>query len=170
MHFSNLTKLKTLESFSNLLTLRVSSYWVPPCQLQVLVMDSWRLGPRFPAWLQSQKDLQVLYLPNANISNIIPSWFWSLCLDIEMLGLSQNQIHGSIPNLSSVNLINLGLLPHISFSSIRYLDLSNNSFNGSLSPLVCEQKDKMRYEQILDLSKNLLSGELPDYWMNYSDL
>jgi hypothetical protein len=63
-----------------------------------------------------------------------------------------------------------GPLPHISSSSIRYLDLSNNSFNGSLSPIVCEQKDKMRYVQILDLSKNLLSGELPDCWMNYSDL
>ncbi|KAE8077199.1 hypothetical protein FH972_015784 [Carpinus fangiana] len=28
----------------------------------------------------------------------------------------------------------------------------------------------MRYVQILDLSNNLLSGKLPDCWMNYSDL
>jgi Leucine-rich repeat (LRR) protein len=177
VHFSNLTKLKELyASSTNLLTLRVSSNWVPPFQLQSLAMDSWRIGPRFPGWLQSQKNLQDLSLSNASISDVIPSWFWSLCPQIEMLDLSQNQIHGSIPNLSCGGSISLGSnnfsgpLPHISSSYITYLDLSNNSFHGSLSPFVCEQKDKIRYVQILDLSKNLLSGELPDCWMNYFDL
>ncbi|XP_059460964.1 receptor-like protein EIX1 [Corylus avellana] len=171
--FSNLTKLKILyASSTNLLTLRVSSN----CQLRTLIMNSCRLGPRFPAWLQSQKDLRALYLSNASISDVIPSWFWSLSPQFEWLDLSQNQIHGSIPNFSSAYSIDLssnnffGPLPHIFSSSIRYLDLSNNSFHGSLSPLVCEQKDKMRYVQVLDFSKNLLSGELPDCWMNYSDL
>jgi Leucine-rich repeat (LRR) protein len=157
VHFSNLTKLKTLYAFStNLLTLRVSSNWVPPFQLRELGMDSLRLGPRFPAWLQSQKNLQYLCLSNASISDVIPSWFWSLSPQFESLDLSHNQIHGPLPRIFS--------------SSIRDLDLSNNSFHGSLSPLVCEQKDKMRYVWMLDLSNNLLFGELPDCWMNYSDL
>jgi Leucine-rich repeat (LRR) protein len=114
---------------------------------------------------------------------------------LRILDVSRNQLNGTIPIslghlsnleeltisynffiffiflfLSFENLINLCPLPHISSSSIRYLDLSNNSFNGSLSPLVCEQKDKMRYVQVLDLSKNILSRELLDCWMNYSDL
>ncbi|KAE8077784.1 hypothetical protein FH972_016313 [Carpinus fangiana] len=174
--FSNLTKLKMLAASStNLLTLRVSSNWIPPFQLQSLSMNSWRLG-RFPAWLQSQKHLQGLSLSNASISGGIPYWFWSLSPQIVWLDLSQNQIHGSIPNFSSAVYINLGSnnfsgpLPHISSSRIWYLDLSNNSFNGSLSPIICEQKDKMRYVEALDLSNNLLSGELPDCWTNYSDL
>jgi Leucine-rich repeat (LRR) protein len=176
VHFSNLTKLKTLGGSSNLLTLQVSSNWVPPFQLKFLRMDSWRLGPQFPTWLQSQKDLQYLSLSNASISDVIPSWLWNLCPQIELLDISQNQIHGSIPNLSYGETILLGSnnfcgpLPHISSSSIMDLDLSNNSFHGSLSPLVCEHKDKMRYVEMLDLSNNLLYGELPNCWMNYFNL
>ncbi|XP_062153162.1 receptor-like protein EIX2 [Alnus glutinosa] len=175
VHFSNLTNLKTLEASSNLLTLQVSFNWVPPFQLQILEMESWTLGSRFPAWLQSQKDLQVLNLSNTSISGVIPSWFWSLCSQFLVLDLSHNQIRGSIPSLSCGGSIFLGSnnffgpLPHIS-SSIQGLDLSNNSFRGSLSPFVCEQNDIMRDLQFLDLSKNLLSGEVPDCWMNYSQL
>jgi Leucine-rich repeat (LRR) protein len=55
--FSILTNLETLKASSNLLTLQVSSNWVPPFQLQTLGMGSWTLGPQFLAWLQSQKDL-----------------------------------------------------------------------------------------------------------------
>jgi Leucine-rich repeat (LRR) protein len=175
VHFSNLTNLKILEASSNLLTLQVSFNWVPPFQLQILEMESWTLGSRFPAWLQSQKDLQVLNLSNTSISGVIPSWFWSLCSQFLVLDLSHNQIRGSIPSLSCGGSIFLGSnkffgpLPHIS-SSIKGLDLSNNSFRGSLSPFVCEQNDIMRDLLFLDLSKNLLSGEVPDCWMNYSQL
>jgi hypothetical protein len=64
-----------------------------------------------------------------------------------------------------------GLLSYINSSSAWHIDLSNNSFHGSLSPLVCEQNYRMRRDLfVLDLSKNLLSGELPDCWMNYSRL
>ncbi|KAE8077768.1 hypothetical protein FH972_016298 [Carpinus fangiana] len=175
VHFSNLTNLRTLVANSNLLTLQVSSNWVPPFQINHLAMGLWRLGPRFPAWLQSQKDLQFLYLWSASISDVIPSWFWSMCSQFIMLNLDQNQLRGSIPSLSCGGLINLGSnnfsgpLPSIS-SSVTYLDLSNNSFHGSLSPFVCDLKDRKTNLTILDLSNNLLSGELPHCWMNYSEL
>jgi Leucine-rich repeat (LRR) protein len=139
-------------------------------------MGSCALGPRFPSWLQSQKDLRRLILSNASISDVIPSWFWSLCSQFYYIDFSQNQFRGNIPSLSCGKKIYLGSnnfsgpLPNVS-SGIRYLDLSNNSFHGSLSPLVCEQKDKMRRNLIfLDLSKNLLCGELPNCWGNYSGL
>jgi Leucine-rich repeat (LRR) protein len=174
-HFSNLTKLRNLYASGNSLTLQVSTNWVPPFQLQTLAVGSWELGPRFPTWLQSQKDLRELDFSNASISDVIPSWFWSICSQFSWMDLSQNQIRGSIPSLSCGEQTYLGSnnfsgpLPNVS-SGITYLDLSNNSFNGSLSPLICEQKDKMRNLIFLDLSKNLLYGELPNCWMNYSEL
>ncbi|XP_035542747.1 receptor-like protein EIX2 [Juglans regia] len=36
--------------------------------------------------------------------------------------------------------------------------------------MICEHNDRMRGLAFLDLSRNLLSGELPDCWMNYSTL
>ncbi|XP_062153513.1 receptor-like protein EIX1 [Alnus glutinosa] len=169
-HFSNLTKLRYLNAYSNLLTLQVSTNWVPPFQLQTLWLGSWALGPRFPTWLQSQKDLQRLDFSNASISDVIPSWFWSLCSQFRFMDLSQNQIRGSIPSLSCGGSIDLGSnnfsgpLPNVSSGIMYYLDLSNNSFHGSLSPVICKQNDRMRGDLLLslDLSKNLLSGEFPD--------
>jgi Leucine-rich repeat (LRR) protein len=78
-HFSNRTKLRDLAASSNSLTLQVSTNWVPPFQLQALAMGSCALGPRFPSWLQSQKDIRELNFSNASISDVIPSWFRSLC-------------------------------------------------------------------------------------------
>jgi Leucine-rich repeat (LRR) protein len=141
-----------------------------------LEMGSCPLGPRFPTWLQSQKHLQRLDFSNASISDVIPSWFWSLCSQLYYIDFSQNQFRGNIPSLSCGKQIYLGSnnfsgpLPNVS-SGIKYLVLSNNSFHGSLSPLICEQKDKMKRNLFfLDLSKNLLYGELPNCWTNYSKL
>jgi hypothetical protein len=90
-HFSNLTKLRTLYASSNLLTLQVSTNWVPPFQLQTLAMGSWALGPRFSTWLQSQKDLRGLDFSNASNSDVIPSWFWSLCFQFYWMNISHKQ-------------------------------------------------------------------------------
>ena len=80
-HFSKLSKLKELWINGNSgLVLNVSSTWVPPFQITKLSMASCNLGPSFPTWLMSQKEVSLLDLSNASISGSIPKWFWNISL------------------------------------------------------------------------------------------
>ncbi|CBI22623.3 unnamed protein product, partial [Vitis vinifera] len=172
-HLGNLTSLEELDASSNLLTLQVSSNWTPPFQLTYLYLGSCLLGPQFPAWLQTQEYLEDLNMSYAGISSVIPAWFWTRSLST--VDLSHNQIIGSIPSLhfSSINLGSNNFtdpLPQIS-SDVERLDLSNNLFCGSLSPMLCRRTDKeVNLLESLDISGNLLSGELPNCWMYWREL
>ncbi|KAJ6340537.1 hypothetical protein OIU77_008325 [Salix suchowensis] len=68
---------------------------------------------------------------------------------LEILRLCQNQLHGSLTDIDR-------------FSSLRELDISNNQLNGSIP-----QSETLSF---LDLSDNLLTGQLPDCFMNWSTL
>ncbi|XP_028087615.1 receptor-like protein EIX2 [Camellia sinensis] len=178
VHFANLINLRKLYASGNRLTLKVSPDWIPPFQLKEIKLASWRLGPRFPTWLQSQKGLEDLDLAYTGILDAIPIWFWNLSSSLYFLDLSHNQIHGEIPYLLAPpegqniylnsNHFN-GLLPHIS-SDLYDLDLSNNSFFGDISHFLCDKKDKQQNLVFLDLGENLLSGEIPDCWMSWQSL
>ncbi|KAJ9679062.1 hypothetical protein PVL29_021095 [Vitis rotundifolia] len=181
-HFANLTKLHDLRAYSNRLTLQVGSNWIPPFQLMSVDLKSWHLGPQFPAWLQTQKNLEYVNISNTGISDFIPDWFGNTCAVIQtfpsaacIIDLSHNQLKGSIPSLHFGKFIYLGsnsltgLPPQLSSSAIG-VDLSNNLLKGSLSPLICRRIDGEKSLAILDLSGNLLSGELPDCWENWTEL
>ncbi|KAL0000314.1 hypothetical protein SO802_019916 [Lithocarpus litseifolius] len=60
VHFANLTSLRVLSAFENQLTLKASPHWIPPFQLEILSLQSWNLGPKFPQWLCSQRRMQIL--------------------------------------------------------------------------------------------------------------
>ncbi|KAJ9679066.1 hypothetical protein PVL29_021099 [Vitis rotundifolia] len=181
-HFANLTKLHDLRAYSNRLTLQVGSNWIPPFQLMSVNLKSWHLGPQFPAWLQTQKNLEYVNISNTGISDFIPDWFGNMCAVIDtfpsskcIIDLSHNQLKGSIPSLLFGEYIYLGSNsltgppPQLSSSAIE-VDLSNNLLKGSLSPLICRRIDGENSLQMLDLSGNLLSGELPDCWENWPRL
>ncbi|KAJ9679064.1 hypothetical protein PVL29_021097 [Vitis rotundifolia] len=181
-HFANLTKLDDLRAYSNRLTLQVSSNWIPPFQLTSVDLKSWHLGPQFPAWLQTQKNLEYVNISNTGISDFIPDWFGNMCDGIEafpfsmcVIDLSHNQLRGSIPSLLWGQYIYLGSNsltgppPQLSLSAIE-VDLSNNLLKGSLSPLICRRVDGENSLVTLDLPGNLLSGELPDCWDNWPGL
>ncbi|KAL6312481.1 hypothetical protein AAG906_012072 [Vitis piasezkii] len=139
--FSKLTKLKYLLLSSNSFTLNVSSHWVPPFQIHFLEMGSCHLGPSFPPWLKSQKEVGYLVLSNASISSSIPNWFWNISSNIVWVNLSLNHLQGQLPNP-----LNLG-----PFASI---DFSSNLFQGPI-PL------PNRGPYLLDLSDNKFSGPIP---------
>ncbi|XP_040361909.1 receptor-like protein EIX1 [Rosa chinensis] len=170
-HFSNLSKLRTLDFSSNPLTLNIRSDWVPPFQLVRIGLRSCKIGPYFPKWLRtSQRSFDKLDLSDAGISDIIPSWFQDNSMKVSqyrVLNLSSNQLEGpihSLPSeLSSLDLSSNKLSGRISFlcasknRNLTFLDLSNNSFSGEL-PNCWKHLENL---VILDLSNNAFSGKIP---------
>ncbi|GKV45493.1 hypothetical protein SLEP1_g52565 [Rubroshorea leprosula] len=181
-HFTNVTKLRILVAARNHLVLKVSSHWVPPFQLGVIDLSSWKLGPRFPPWLRFQKDFVFLDISMGEINDTIPNWFWNLSTQFFNLNMSHNQIRGKVPEVFDISpplgypaVIDLnsnlfqGTLPCLS-SNVRTLDLSNNSFSGSISHFLCYNMEEPKRLQNLHLANNQLSGQIPDCWMNWPNL
>ncbi|XP_057470649.1 receptor-like protein EIX1 [Actinidia eriantha] len=182
VHFDNLTRLRKLSATGNPLFLNFSPNWIPPFQLfglQVRSCQSWSWSwSRFPQWLRSQKSLLFLDISNTGINDTIPTWFWEITSRCLFLNLSNNQLHGEIPNLAltreaiivdiSANRLE-GPLPQIS-SGVSCLVLSNNLLTGSLSNFLCYKMGEPKRLEFLHLKGNLLSGEIPDCWMSWQSL
>ncbi|KAL1555494.1 receptor-like protein EIX2 isoform X1 [Salvia divinorum] len=173
-HFSKLDKLKTLDLSFNALILDTAPDWSPPFQLESISLGGCDVGPYFPKWIQTQRNLYSLDLRRANITDEAPRWLWSTLSLLTNLDLSDNRISGAIPNLSS--------------TSIRYMVLSNNQFSGPI-PLfstvasdiqlsgnmlsgsilsICKTSNE--HLRTLVLSNNQLSGEVPNCWENTPNL
>ncbi|KAL4634625.1 hypothetical protein ACB092_04G213500 [Castanea dentata] len=179
VHFASLMRLKTLFAARNRLTLEVSDNWTPPFQLNHLDLGSWNLGPKFPFWLCSQRQLLTLDISNTRILDAVPPSFWNLTSQLTYLNISHNQIYGEIPHIPMIMfeypILDMssnrfkGLLPCIS-SNVTFLDLSNNSLSGSISHFLCYKMNEPKYMQFLNLGKNLLSGKLSNCWMMWKNL
>ncbi|XP_028123385.1 receptor-like protein EIX2 [Camellia sinensis] len=175
-HFSNLSSLKFLSLSSNPLTFNFSSDWVPPFQLDIIMLSSCKLGPHFPKWLQTQNNFSQLDISSNGISDVVPSWFWDLSPGLIYLNLSCNLIKGLLPDLSvkyhgylGIDLSSnhfMGPIPLVP-PNVTVLNLSKNEFSGSLSFLCAIMGMGLIY---LDLSNNLLSGELPNCWVQFTRL
>ncbi|KAL3509451.1 hypothetical protein ACH5RR_028852 [Cinchona calisaya] len=166
-HLLNLSRLRVLDlSFNSHLKFELSdTKWIPPFQLDVIALSQVKMGSPFPKWLQTQYHFYILDMSCAEISDIIPTWFWDVSPRLNVLNLSSNHIYGVLPNLTSkfgiAPVIDLssndlsGQLPY--FSPTTYvLDLSKNKFKGFIN-FLCNTTRRSTY---LDLSDNLLSGVL----------
>nr|XP_048330018.1 receptor-like protein EIX1 [Ziziphus jujuba var. spinosa] len=152
-HFLKLKKLSDLDLSSNSFTLDVKSDWIPPFQVSSLAMSSCHLGPSFPTWLKSQKQVDYLAFSNAGISGSIPYWFWEFSYSLSHMNLSFNQLAGQLPSP-----LEFGSQPRLSaylFGVV--VDLSSNNFSGSV-PIPSGSF------YLLDLSSNKLSGNIPNKW------
>ena len=178
-HFSNLSKLQNLDLSYNSLVLRFKSEWDPTFQLNTIRLSSCNLGPFFPQWLQTQRNVHLLDISSANISDKIPNWFWNLLPTLAFLNLSHNLMSGTLPDLLSVDVVDgtfpgfdlsfnqfEGLLPAFP-STTSSLILSNNLFSGPIS-YICNIAGEVL--SFLDLSNNLLSGQLPNCFMDWKGL
>ncbi|KAK9181122.1 hypothetical protein WN944_024259 [Citrus x changshan-huyou] len=134
------------------------------------------MGPHFPNWLQTQNQLISLDISNIGISDTIPDWFWDLSIELFFLNLSNNHISGKLPDLSVLKSDDIvidissnnfdGPIPPLPSNST-FLNLSKNKFSGSITFLCSIVKNTWN---IFDLSSNLLSGGLPDCWLNFNSL
>ncbi|KAL7228314.1 hypothetical protein ACSBR2_007097 [Camellia fascicularis] len=150
-----MSSLKYLSFSSNtLLTFNFSSDWVPPFQLDFIYLSSCKLGPHFPKWLQTQKNLSELDISSNGILDNVPSWFWDLSPGLRFLNLSNNLIEGLLPNLS------------LKYQGYLVIDLSSNHFSG---PIPLAPPNGYR-AHLSDLSDNSLSGELPSCWVHLKAL
>ncbi|KAK9209693.1 hypothetical protein WN944_002061 [Citrus x changshan-huyou] len=178
-HFANLSKLMSFDVSGNALTLKVGPDWIPPFQLVELKLRSCHLGPTFPSWLLSQNVLEDLDISSSGIQDTVPARFWEASSQLYFLNFSNNRISGEIPNLSkATDLRTLDLSSNnlsgpplfISTNKLEGIDLSNNAFSGSISPLLCNGMKESNELQTLNLEDNYFSGEIPDCWMHFKSL
>ncbi|KAK2457974.1 receptor protein EIX2 [Trifolium repens] len=151
-HFTNLSRLVEFELSHNLLTLKVSVDWVPPFQLQYLLVKSCNLNSTFPNWVFTQNRILELDISNNNITGKVSNLELEFTYNPE-IDLSSNQLEGSIPSF---------------LVQAAALHLSNNKFSDFVS-FICS-KSNPNTLALLDLSNNELKGELPECWNNLTSL
>ncbi|XP_074284132.1 receptor-like protein EIX2 [Silene latifolia] len=176
VHFLNLLHLRELDLSDNpKLVINIYENWIPPFQLDVIGLRSCKLGPRFPKWLQVQKNFSYFDVSISGISGSTPVSFWnSLSSNLQYLNMSNNQFYGILPNLPNIsNAFEIDLSSNLfegvvpsGFEQTSYLYLNSNRFS-SCSNILCPIES---FSRKLDLSNNLFSGELPDCWMNFRQL
>ncbi|KAJ0586881.1 putative non-specific serine/threonine protein kinase [Helianthus annuus] len=153
-HFIKLVSLKYLKGSANKLILRLQvANWIPPFQLGTLFLRNWVLGPQFPLWLQSQKDLEKLDISNTCISSPMPESFFRSFSMLRYLNMSNNHIQGPL-TFSGIP------------ATLEFIDISSNGFWGSLHPFLCSSGVTSMI--VLNLGNNNLSGDIPECWDKWS--
>ncbi|XP_076882411.1 receptor-like protein EIX2 [Bidens hawaiensis] len=175
-HFVTITQLDYLDLSLNSLALDLNFTERVPFQLSTIKLQSCKLGPGFPMWIKTQRQVTYLDISNAGILDSVPDWLWNqLQIGLKFLNLSSNQIKGKLPYMGELYLHGspgldlsnnhfegeVSLLP----LTLNALNLSGNKFSGNLS-FVCQLAMFLTF---LDLSNNSFSGELPACWMNFQE-
>ncbi|CAN6711053.1 unnamed protein product [Malus baccata var. baccata] len=139
-HFSNLSRLLSLDSSSN-----------PLNEYSYLDISDAGIVDILPRWFWgTTRDVRFISLSNNQIGEMFANSTMNFTYYPE-IHLSSNQIEGPIPS---------------TISHAAYLDLSSNNISGSIS-ILCEAYKSLIF---LNLSNNNLSGELPECWTHFDNL
>ncbi|KAM0013731.1 putative non-specific serine/threonine protein kinase [Helianthus debilis subsp. tardiflorus] len=137
-----------------------------------------KLGPHFPKWIQTMKNLLAIDLANTRISDNIPEDFWNTwpsrlrSLNISfnnITGIATNMLSNFDPSSSTIDLSSNNFHGHISNvpSSLEILDLSKNNLSGQIF-FLCQIVDGSL--SFLDLSHNSFIGPIPDCLWHFKEL
>ncbi|KAJ0806650.1 putative non-specific serine/threonine protein kinase [Helianthus annuus] len=142
-------------------------------------LSSCKLGPRFPKWIQTMKNLSGIDLSNTQISDNIPEDFWKTWpSSLRYLNISFNNITGIVTDMlsnfvpgvpSTIDLSSNNFYGHIQNvpSCLERLDLSKNNISGQLF-FLCQIVDGPL--SFLDLSHNAFTGPIPDCLWHFTGL
>ncbi|CAK9218046.1 unnamed protein product [Sphagnum troendelagicum] len=146
----------------------------PFCFLETLLINNNHFSGKLPDFSTFFRPTPYHTITNLDLSNnqfsgIIPPSIWNISRNLTVLNLSGNNFFGNLPIVTnpqslletlsmSKNHLN-GELPDLSsFPQLKTLDLSDNQFNGSISPSLWSIIPKLN---VLNLSNNKLHGKLP---------
>ncbi|RWR74179.1 Leucine-rich repeat-containing protein [Cinnamomum micranthum f. kanehirae] len=149
--------------------------WVPTFQLESLLLNNCILnkgtGHGIPTFISTQRSLNTLELSHTSLKGTIPSWLL-YNVTIDSLSLRGNFLDDPFPKPT-----------HHNMSTLRGLDISNNSFSGEFPPNIDTlfpnlflfnmstnelqgaiplSLSKLQKLETLDLSQNKLFGEMPE--------
>ncbi|KAF4398958.1 hypothetical protein G4B88_023552 [Cannabis sativa] len=136
--------------------------------LSYLSLSQNMLSGSIPASLGKLSSLNTFDIRYNQFNGSLPESFGGMS-SLESIDISDNHLEGVVSEIHFANLTNL---PCIS-SSMKELDLSNNSFSGDMSPFLCDEPndDGVRnFLRILHLEGNSLSGNIPNCWMYWQSL
>ncbi|KAG4165134.1 hypothetical protein ERO13_A13G060766v2 [Gossypium hirsutum] len=143
--FANLSRLSELDiSFNHLEveTEMMSPSCFPSFKLSTLSLGGCNVKKISPWMLHNITS--ELWLSGNNLTGLFISNFQNITSKLTLLDISDNFLHGTLPEGINLN-----------FPELRHLDLSNNSFNGNLPIFFSVQL------QMLDLSDNQFQGGIP---------
>ncbi|XP_044354433.1 LRR receptor-like serine/threonine-protein kinase GSO1 [Triticum aestivum] len=146
-HFANLTSLKYVDLSFNNLKIVLNSDWRTPFMLEYASFASCQMGPLFPPGLQQLKTNELDISSNA-LKGEIPDWFWSAFSNATYLDIANNQISGSLP-------------AHMHSMAFEELHLNSNQLTGPIPTLPTKSICKLQQVVYLDMSNNILEGEVP---------
>ncbi|XP_073365924.1 receptor-like protein EIX1 [Aegilops tauschii subsp. strangulata] len=153
-HFANLTSLKQIDLSSNNLKIVLNSDWRPPFMLESASFGSCQMGPLFPPWLQQLKTTQ-LDISHNGLKGEFPDWFWSTFSHALYMDISNNQISGRLP-------------AHLHGMAFEEVYLNSNQLTGPIPALPKKSICKLEPLIYLDLSNNILEGEIVKCFDIYS--
>nr|GEW45455.1 MDIS1-interacting receptor like kinase 2-like [Tanacetum cinerariifolium] len=144
--------------------------------LERLMLQTNNLTGLIPRSLGELRSLKVLRLYENKLSGSIPNELGNL-VSLFILELGDNQLNGSMPksfgNLKGLEVLNLrvnkvsGPIPQeLGKLKLVVLDISNNSFSGTLPDQIC---NGWKLEKLIVINSNL-TGRLPKSLYNCSSL
>uniref|UniRef100_A0A2N9FVU3 Leucine-rich repeat-containing N-terminal plant-type domain-containing protein n=1 Tax=Fagus sylvatica TaxID=28930 RepID=A0A2N9FVU3_FAGSY len=137
-------------------------------EIVTLILASCKLKT-FPGFLRSLASIEVLDLSDNQIHGEIPNWIWNLTY-LQHLNLSYNNLEGSLlnspPVLRILDLHSNQLQGQLptSLHSVQYLDLSWNNFSSVIPAFY------ISHPAFLSLSSNKFHGHIPESICNTASL